>query len=121
MKMKKQKQFVLVVGMMLVMLTTVSLIGCTNAVDKSKFIGTWTTSGGDGSMVFTNDDKVTVTGQLGDISLSGTYTWAVAGEKITFTSESGGSLGVTMDYRFPTGDELIFTTASGGSVTLTKA
>jgi len=118
--MKKQKQFVLV-GIMLVMLTTISLSGCTNAVDKSKFIGTWTTSGGGGSMTFTSDDKVTVTGQLGDFSLSGTYTWAVAGEKITFTSESGGSVGVTYDYRFPTGDQLIFTNSMGGSITLTKA
>jgi len=118
--MKKQKQFVLV-GIMLVMLATISLSGCTNAVDKSKFIGTWTTSGGDGTMTFSSDDKVTVTGQLGDLSLSGTYTWAVAGEKITFTSESGGSVGVTYDYRFPTSNQLIFTGSSGGSVTLTKA
>jgi len=92
--MKKQKQFILV-GIMLVMLTTITLSGCTNAVDKSKFIGTWTTSGGGGSMTFTSDDKVTATGQLGDISLSGTYTWAVAGEKITFISESGGSITLT--------------------------
>ena len=114
--MKKQKQFV-IVGIMLVMLATVSLSGCTDA--KSKFIGTWTTSGGGGSMVFTNDNKVTATGQLGDISLSGTYTWAVAAEKITFTS--GGSLGVTYDYRFPTANQLIFTNSNGGSVTLNKA
>jgi hypothetical protein len=117
--MKKQKQFVLV-GIMLVMLTTISLSGCINAVDKSKFIGTWTTSGG-GSMTFTSGDKVTTTGQLGDISLSGAYTWAVAGEKITFTSESGGSVGVTYDYRFPTSNQLIFTGSGGGSITLTKA
>jgi hypothetical protein len=115
--MKKQKQFVLV-GIMLVMLTTISLSGCTNAVDKSSFIGTWTTSGGDGTMTFTNDNNVTVTGQMGDISLSGTYTWAVAGGKITFTS--GGSLGVTLDYRFPTANQLIFTNSNGNSVTLTK-
>jgi hypothetical protein len=116
--MKKQKQFVFV-GIMLVMLTTIILSGCVD--EKSKFIGTWKTSGGDGTMTFTNDNKVTVTGQLGDISLSGTYTWAVAGEKITFTSESGGSLGVTLDYRFPTANQLIFTNSNGGSVTLTKA
>jgi len=119
-EMKKQKQFVLV-GIMLVMLTTIILSGCTNAVDKSKFIGTWTTSSGDGTMTFTDDNKVTITGQLGDISLSGTYTWAVAGAKITFTSESGGSLGVTLDYRFPTANQLIFTNSNGGAVTLNKA
>jgi hypothetical protein len=117
--MKNQKQFVLV-GMMLVMLTIISLSGCTNAVDKSQFIGTWTTSSGDGSMTFTNDNKVTITGQLGDLSLSGTYTWAVAGAKITFTQE-GGSLGLTYDYRFPTSNQVIFTNSNGGSVTLTKA
>ena len=118
--MKKQKQFVFV-EIMLVMLTTISLSGCTNAVDKSKFIGTWTTSGGGGTMTFTNDNNVTVTGQLGDFSLSGTYTWTVADGKITFTSESGGSLGLTYDYRFPTANQLIFTGSSGGSITLTKA
>jgi hypothetical protein len=117
--MKKQKQFFLV-GIMLVLLTTISLSGCTNAVDKSKFIGTWKTSDGDGMVTFTNDDKVTITGQLGDISLSGTYTWAVADKKITFTSDSGGSLGVTLDYRFPSSDQLIFTNSNGGSVTLAK-
>ena len=116
--MKKQKQFVLV-GIMLVMLTTISLSGCTNAVDKSKFIGTWTTSGGDGTMTFANDNNVTVTGQLGNLSLSGTYTWAVAGEKITFTA--GGSGGYTLDYRFPTNDQLILTNSNGGSFTLNKA
>ena len=115
-----KKKFVLV-GIMLVMLMTISLSGCTNAIDKSKFIGTWTTSGGSGTMTFTGDNKVTATGQLGDFSLSGTYTWAVAGEKITFTSESGGSIGVTYDYRFPTSNELIFTNSMGGSITLTKA
>ncbi len=118
--MKTQKQFVLV-GIMLVMLTIISLSGCTNTVDKSQFIGTWTTSGGGGTMTFTTDNKVTITGQLGDISLSGTYTWAVAGQKITFTSDSGGSLGVTYDYRFPTPTQLIFTNSNGGAVTLTKA
>lgn len=117
--MKKQKQFV-ILGIMLVLLTTIFLSGCTNAVDKSKFIGTWTTSGGGGSMTFTDDNKVTATGQLGDFSLSGTYTWAVAGEKITFTSESGGSIGLTYDYRFPTTNQVIFTNSNGGSVTLTK-
>jgi hypothetical protein len=118
--MKKQKQFVLV-GIMLVMLTIISLSGCTNAVDKSQFIGTWTS--GDGTMTFTNDNKVTSTIQLGDISLSGTYTWAVAGEKITFTSDSGGSLGVTLDYRFTNANpnQLILTNSQGGSITLTKA
>ena len=119
--MKKQKQFVLIVGIILIILTTISLSGCINAVDKSKFIGTWRTSGGDGTMTFANDDKVTVTGQLGDLSLSGTYTWAVADGKITFTSESGGSAGITLDYRFPTDDQLILTGSSGRSITLTKA
>jgi hypothetical protein len=117
-KMKKQKQFALV-GIMLVILTTISLSGCLD--EKSKFIGTWTTSGGDGTMTFNNDNKVTVTGQLGDLSLSGTYTWAVADEKITFTSESGGSAGITLDYRFSTDNQMILTGSSGGSITLTKA
>ena len=117
--MKKQKQFVLVIGIMLVILTTISLSGCLD--EKSKFIGTWATSGGGGTMTFNNDNKVTVTGQLGDLSLSGTYTWAVADGKITFTSESGGSAGINLDYRFPKDNQLILTGSSGGSITLTKA
>ena len=117
--MKKQKQFVLIAGIMLIILTTISLSGCVD--EKSKFIGTWRTSGGDGTMTFANDDKVTVTGQLGYLSLSGTYTWSVADEKITFTSESGGSACITLDYRFSTDNQLIFTGSSGGSITLTKA
>jgi len=118
-KMKKQKRFVLVVGIMLVILTTLSLSGCLD--EKSKFIGTWRTSGGDGTMTFNNDNKVTVTGQLGDLSLSGTHTWAVADGKITFTSESGGSAGITLDYRFSKDTQMILTGSSGGSITLTKA
>ncbi len=116
--MKKQKKFVLVVGIILVILTTITLSGCLD--EKSKFIGTWRTSGGDGTMAFNNDNKVTVTGQLGDLSLSGTHTWAVADGKITFTSESGGSVGITLDYRFPTDNQLILTGSSGGAITLTK-
>jgi len=110
------KNKTIVIGIMLVMLATITLSGCTSTEDK--FIGTWTTSGGDGSMTFAKDN-VTVTGQLGDISLSGTYTWAIAGEKITFTS--GGTLGVTLSYSFPTDNQLIFTNSNGGSITLTKA
>lgn len=118
--MKKQKQFVLF-GMTLVMLTTMLLSGCTNAVEKNSFIGTWTSN--DGSMTFTNDNKVTTNLQVGDISFSGTYTWAVAGEKITFTSEDGGSIGVTLDYRFTNANpnQLILTNSQGASITLTKA
>ena len=119
--MNKKNKFALVVGIMLVMLATISLSGCTNAIDKSQFIGTWRTSGGDGTMTFANDEKVTVTGQIGDLSLSGTYTWAVADGKITFTSESGGSAGITLDYRFSTDNQMILTGSSGGSITLTKA
>ena len=117
--MKKQKQFVLVVGMMFVILSAIILSGCID--EKSKFIGTWKTSGGDGTMTFNNDNKVTATGQIGDLSLSGTYTWAVADGKITFTSESGGSVGITVDYRFPDDNQLVLTVSSGGSITLTKA
>jgi len=106
--MKKQKQFVLVVGMMLMILTTIGLSGCID--EKSKFIGTCN-----------NDNKVTATGQLGDLSLSGTYTWAVADGKITFTSESSGSVGITVDYSFPDDNQLVLTGSSGGSITLTKA
>jgi hypothetical protein len=111
--MKKQKQLV-IVGIMLVMLATVSLSGCVN--EKSKFVGTWT-SEGDLTMIFADDNTVTISGVLGD--LSGTYTWAVAGDKITFTAN--GSAGYTLDYRFPTDNQLILTNSNGASFTLTKA
>jgi len=111
--MKKQKQFVFA-GIMLVMLITISLSGCVD--EKSKFVGTWM-SGGNLTMIFTNDNQVTISGVLGD--LSGTYTWAVAGGKITFTA--GGSGGYTLDYRFPTDNQLILTNSNGGSFTLNKA
>jgi hypothetical protein len=112
------KKQVAILGVLFVVLVA-GLSGCVD--EKSKFIGTWTTSGGGGSMTFTNDNKVTATVQLGDISLSGTYTWAVSGGKITFTSESGGSIGYTFDYGFPTDNQLIFTNSNGGSFTFTKA
>jgi hypothetical protein len=117
-----RKQYVVGIMLVILIITIIAVIIISGGYfEKNKFIGTWTTSGGGGTMTFTNDNKVTVTGQLGDISLSGTYTWAVASEKITFTSESGGSAGVTLSYRFPTSDQLIFTNSNGGSITLNKA
>jgi len=116
--MKKQKQFVLI-EIMLVLLTTISLSGCINAVDKSKFIGTWFNQDGSTSMTFESDGTVTITGTgpLGFVSLTGTFNYSVADKKITFSS---GDTGVTFNYRFPESNQLILTTDQGASLLLTK-
>lgn len=110
------KKLIVIIGVMLVMMATIALSGCT---ETSKFVGTWTTSGGDGTMTF-SDNTVLATIQIGDASLSGTYEWAIANQKITFT-EVGGTLGITLDYSFPTSSQLILTNSNGGSITLIKA
>jgi hypothetical protein len=113
--MKKQKQFVLV-GMMLVMLATISLSGCMD--EKSKFIGTWKTAGGETTLTF---DSTTVTivgtGPLGVASLTGSFNYTIANNKITFSS--GGTLGVTLNYSF-SGSTLVLSNNNGDSVIFTK-
>ena len=91
--MKKQKQLILI-GIMLVMLTTISLSGCLD--EKSKFIGTWRTAGGETTITFNSNTATIVgTGPLGVTSLTGSFNYTIANNKITFSS--GGTLGITLN------------------------
>jgi len=114
-KMKKQKQFVLVI-IMLVILTTISLSGCVD--EKSKFIGTWRTAGGETTITFTSTTATIVgTGPLGVTSLTGSFNYTIANNKITFSS--GGTLGITLNYSF-SGSTLVISNDAGNSVIFTK-
>lgn len=108
----KKQQFALI-GIMLVMLTVLSLSGCMD--EKSKFNGTWKTAGGETTFTFAGD-TVTISG-TGPLGLTGSLDYAVADNKITFSP--GGSLGITMNYRF-SDSTLILSTDSGESLILTK-
>ena len=113
--MKRQTQFVLA-GIMLVMLTTISLSGCVD--EKSKFMGTWRTAGGETTMTFTSTTATIVgTGPLGVASLTGTFNYTIANNKITFSS--GGTLGITLNYSF-SGSTLVISNDAGNSVIFTK-
>jgi hypothetical protein len=113
--MKKQKQLILV-GIMLVMLTTISLSGCLD--EKSKFIGTWRTAGGETTITF-NSNTATIVGTrpLGLGSLIGSFNYTIANNKITFSS--GGTLGITLNYSF-SGSTLVISNDAGNSVIFTK-
>jgi len=91
--------------------------GCVD--EKSKFVGTWNFSGG-GTIVFNNDGTAVITdiGPLADLSITGSVTYAIANQKITF---SVGSVGVTLDYSFPDSNTLILTNNAGLSLTLVKS
>ena len=113
--MKKQKKFVLV-GIMLVMLATISLSGCVD--EQSKFIGTWKTAGGETTITFNSNTATIVgTGPLGVASLTGSFNYTIANNKITFSS--GGTLGITFNYSF-SGSTLVISNDAGDSVIFTK-
>jgi hypothetical protein len=113
--MKKQKQFVLV-GIILVMLITISLSGCVD--EKSKFIGTWRTAGGETTLTFDSNTATFVgTGPLGVASLTGSFNYTIANNKITFSS--GGTLGITMNYSF-SDSTLVISNDAGDSVIFSK-
>jgi hypothetical protein len=114
--MRKQTQFVLV-GIMLVMLTTISLTGCMD--EKSKFVGTWQNQDGSTTMIFDSNNRVTITGTgpLGIVSLTGIFNYSVANQKITFSS---GSIGETLNYSFSQSNQLIISNDLGTSVIFNK-
>ncbi|DAC72196.1 MAG TPA: hypothetical protein DSN98_06430 [Thermoplasmata archaeon] len=113
--MKKQKQFVLV-GIILVMLTTISLSGCVD--EKSKFNGTWKTAGGETTLTFDSTTATIVgTGPLGVATLTGSFNYTIANNKITFSS--GGTLGVTFNYSF-SDSTLVISNEIGNSLIFTK-
>ena len=93
------------------------LSGCVD--EKSKFVGTWTFSGG-GTIVFNNDGTAVITdiGLLANLAVIGTVTYTLADQKITFSVDS---VGVTLDYSFPDSNTLILTNSAGLSLTLVKS
>jgi hypothetical protein len=113
--MKKQKQVILF-GVMLIILTIISLSGCVD--EKSKFIGMWETAGGETTITFdSNTATIVGTGPLGFASLTGIFNYTIANSKITFSS--GGTLGITLNYSF-SDSTLIFSNDAGNSMILTK-
>jgi hypothetical protein len=115
-RVRKMKKLVILVGI-LAMLCVSCLSGCMD--EKSKFIGTWQNQDGSTTMTFDSNNKVTISGSgpLGIVSLTGTYDYSVADQKITFSS---GDLGFTMNYSFPESNQLILSNDQGASLLLTK-
>lgn len=112
----KMKKLFIGIGI-LTILSIICLSGCLD--EKSKFIGTWQTQDGSTSMTFDSNNKVTITGSgpLGILSLTGTYDYSIANQKITFSS---GDTGFTFNYSFPESNQLILSNEQGASLLLTK-
>jgi hypothetical protein len=92
------------------------LSGCVD--EKSKFIGTWRTAGGETTLTFDSNTATFVgTGPLGVASLTGSFNYTIANNKITFSS--GGTLGITLNYSF-SGSTLVISNDAGDSVIFTK-
>lgn len=110
------KKLIILVGI-LALLCVSCLSGCMD--EKSKFIGTWKTQDGSTTMTFDSDNKVTISGSgpLGIVSLTGSYAYSVANQKITFSS---GDTGITLNYSFPQSTQLILSNDQGASLILTK-
>lgn len=111
---RKMKKIFIILGIFLVICVS-CMSGCLD--EKSKFIGTWQSSSI--SMTFDSNNKVTITGSglLGITSLTGTFNYSVANQKITFSS---GDFGKTFNYSFPESNQLIISDDSGASLLLTK-
>jgi hypothetical protein len=111
---RKMKKVFILLGIFAIIWVS-SLSGCLD--EKSKFIGTWQSSSI--SMTFDSNNKVTITGSglLGFASLTGTFNYSLANQKITFSS---GDFGKTFNYSFPESNQLIISDESGASLLLTK-
>ena len=109
------KKQVAILGVFLVILVA-GLSGCVD--EKSKFIGTWKTAGGETTLSFDSDTATFVgTGPLGVASLTGSFNYTIANNQITFSS--GGTLGITLNYSF-SGSTLVISNDAGDSVIFTK-
>jgi hypothetical protein len=113
---EKMKKLVIIIGMLAV-LCVGCLSGCLD--EKSKFIGTWQNQDGSASMTFDSNNRVTISGSgpLGFLSLTGTYDYSIANQKITFSS---GDTGITLNYSFPSSNQMILSNDQGASLVLTK-
>jgi hypothetical protein len=109
------KKQVAILGVFLVVMVA-GLSGCVD--EKSKFIGTWKTAGGETTLSFDSDTATFVgTGPLGVASLTGSFNYTIANNQITFSS--GGTLGITLNYSF-SGSTLVISNDAGDSVIFTK-
>jgi len=109
------KKKVAILGVFLVVLVA-GMSGCVD--EKSKFIGTWTAAGGETTLTFDSNTATFVgTGPLGVASLTGSFNYTIANNKITFSS--GGTLGITLNYSF-SGSTLVLSNNAGDSVIFTK-
>jgi hypothetical protein len=109
------KKKVAILGVFLVVLVA-GMSGCVD--EKSKFIGTWRTAGEETTLTFDSNTATFVgTGPLGVASLTGSFNYTIANNKITFSS--GGTLGITLNYSF-SGSTLVLSNNAGDSVIFTK-
>ena len=110
-----EKKQIVIIGVFLVVMV-VGLSGCVD--EKSKFLGTWKTAGGETTLTFdSNTATIVGTGPLGVTSLTGSFNYTIANNKITFSS--GGTLGITLNYSF-SGSTLVISNDAGDSVIFTK-
>jgi hypothetical protein len=102
---------------LLFLILLVGLSGCMD--EKSKFIGSWQTADGLTRFTFNNGNTVTIAGSgpLGIGALVGTFNYSIANQKVTF---SAGSIGVTLNYSFPSSTKLILSNDQGASIILNK-
>jgi hypothetical protein len=108
------KKKVAILSVFLVVLVA-GLSGCLD--EKSKFIGTW--KSGETTVTFnSNTATFTGTGPLGLASLTGSFNYTVANNKITFSS---GTLpvGITLNYGF-SDSKLTISNNAGQSLIFTK-
>jgi hypothetical protein len=105
-----------IVGLFLLVLVS-GLSGCLD--EKSKFVGSWQTTDGLTTITFSNDNTATITGSgpFGIVGLTGTFNYSIANQKVTF---SAGSLGVTLNYSFPSSTQLVLSNDQGASIILNK-
>jgi hypothetical protein len=115
-KEKKEYATMVIVCLFLFVLVS-SLSGCVD--EKSKFLGTWQTTEGT-TFTFANDNTVTITGTgpFGMAALIGTFNYSLASQKVTI---SAGSLGITLNYSFPSSTQLNLSNDQGTTIVLNKS
>jgi len=99
------------------LLITIGFSGCID--EKSKFIGTWQSEGGDTTVEFYEDNTVAISGDgpLEIVELTGNFDYSVGDKTVTFTA---GSFGVTLNYSFPESNKLVLSNDQGNSITFIK-
>ena len=107
----------MLVGIVAVILITTCISGCTNQSEKDKFIGSWRSSSG-GTMTFNTNNSVKTNGSLGNLSISGTYMWDIAGGRVTFST--GSQYDFSVKYKFITSNTLKLIDDDNKSITLIK-